>query len=237
MMLRQRVALHELPELVHAPRLGRAHTAVLATTAVLDDRGHAPLRRLGIGVAHEVDVDDEVDRLGDQRPHRVLGQLGVALGDVERQAAQHCLDGVRVDRGHRAALAHRCHIEHLQRLVLDQLTDDHPVGVQPPGQLDQLARRHRTAALGVGLTGEQRRRVGVARIVLEAQLQQALLDRDDPFQRRDRTEQFLQQGGLAGTGTAGDQDRHSRLHERLELGDQPPREQPTAAPTRRDRPG
>ena len=172
------------PSVVHAPGLGGTDAAGLAATAVFDDRRDSPLRRTAVAVAHEIDVDHEVDGLGDQAPHRVLGQLGVALGDVEREPTEHRLDRVGVDRGHRSALAHRRDVEHLQGLVLDELADDHPVGVQASGELDQFARRHRAAAFGVGLAGVQRRCIGMPRIVFQPQLEQTLLDGHDALQRR-----------------------------------------------------
>ncbi len=161
----------------------------------------------------------------DQRPHRVLGQLGVALGHVERQPGEHRLHRVRVDRGHRAVLAHAGDVEHLQRLVLHQLADHDTVRVQPAGELDQLARRHGAVAVGVRLPGEQRGRVRMARVVLQAQLEQPLLDRHDPLVGWHRAEQLLEQRGLAGTRTTGHEHRHARLHERLELGHEPLGEQ------------
>ena len=126
------------------------------------------------------------------------GRSGVRLRHVVGEALQHDVGGVGVDGRQRAALAHRRDVEHVERLVLDELADDDTVGVEPPGQLDELAGGDLALALGVGVAGEQRRRVGMARVVLEPQLEQVLLDGDDPLAWRHLTEQLGQQRRLAG---------------------------------------
>ena len=203
-----------------------------AESADLDDR-RDPTRRglVGGGVAHQVDVDDEVDGLGDQAPHRELRQVRVRLRHVVGETLQHDVGRVGVDRGERAAFAHRRDVEHVECLVLDQLADDDPVGVEPAGQLDELAGRDLALALGVGMAGEQRRCVGVARVVLEAQLEQVLLDGDDPFERRHLAEQLGEQCRLAGAGWTRHEHRESAPHERAQLGDELDREQAESGET------
>ena len=105
-----------------------------------------------------------------------------------------------MDRGQRAALAHRGDVEHVERLVLDELADDHTVGVETAGQLDELAGRDLALALGVGVAGVQRRSVGVARVVLELQFEQVLLDGDDALAWRHRAEQFVKSVVLPAPG-------------------------------------
>ena len=137
-----------------SPHLGARDTATLAEPADLDDRRDPPRRRLvGDRVADEIDVDDEVDRLGDEAPHRELGQVRVRLRHVVGEALQHDVGGVGMDRGQRTPLAHRSDVEHVERLVLDELADDDTVGVEPPRQLDELAGRDLALALGVANVG------------------------------------------------------------------------------------
>ena len=52
---------------------------------------------------------------------------------------QHDVGGVGVDGRQRTALAHRGDVEHVERLVLDELADDDSIGVEAPGELDELA--------------------------------------------------------------------------------------------------
>ncbi len=73
---RQRRELLELAAATDPPHLGRRRPASFAEPADLDDRRDAARRRLvAAAVADQVDVDDEVDGLGDQAPHRELGQV------------------------------------------------------------------------------------------------------------------------------------------------------------------
>ena len=171
-------------------------------------------------------MDDEVDRLGDEAPHGELRQARVRLGDVVREPLEDHVGGVRVDRRQRSALAHRRHVEHVERLVLDQFADDHPVGIEPAGEFHELAGGDLALAFRVRVPREQRRRVGVTRVVLEPQFEQVLLDRDDPLERRHRAEQFGEQCGLAGAGRTRHQDREAAAHERTQLLHEVMREQP-----------
>ena len=88
-----------------------------------------------------------------------------------------------VDRRQRTSLAHRSHVEHVERLVLDEFADDDAVRVEPPREFDELAGGDLALAFCIRMSGEQRRRVGMARIVLESEFEQVLLDGDDPFER------------------------------------------------------
>ncbi len=188
-------------------------------------------------VADQVDVDDEVDGLGDQAPHRELRQSGVGLRHVVGETVQHDVGRVGMDRRQRSALAHRGDVEHVERLVLDELADDDAVGVEPARELDELTGRDLALPFGVGMAGEQRRRVGMAGVVLEVQFEEVLLDGDDPLAWRHLAEQLGQQRGLPGAWRARHEDRepaadHRRQawHERL--GEHAERRQPRS-PTRR----
>ena len=71
-----------------SPHLGARDTATLTEPADLDDRRDPPCRcRVGDRVADEIDVDDEVDRLGDEAPHGELRQVRVRLRHVVARAA------------------------------------------------------------------------------------------------------------------------------------------------------
>ena len=67
------------------------------------------------------------------------------------------------------------------------------------------------------MASEQRRRIRVARVVLQTQFQQVLLDGDDPLERRDLAEQFGEQGRLARSRGTGDEHREAAPDQCTEL--------------------
>ena len=116
-------------------------------------------------------------------------------------------------------------VEHVEGLVLHQFADDHAVGIELPRQLDELAGRDLALALGIRVPGEQRRRVWMAGVVLETQLEQVLLDGDDPLERRHLPEEFGEQRRLARAGWPRHEDGEATPHQGAELRHQVMREQ------------
>ena len=218
MTLRELRDLRQFVTIVDGPAFGTGNAASFTQAADFDHGGHSTNRGLlGLGIADQVNVHNKVDGLRDQAVHGKLGQARVRLRHVVRQTLQHDVGRVGMDRCQRTALTHRGDVEHVECLVFHQLADDDAVGVEPARQLDQLARRDFALAFSIGMTREQRRRIRVARVVFEPQLEQVLLDRDDAFERRDLAQEFGQERRLSGAGRAGHKNGEAAAHEGTEL--------------------
>ena len=85
------------------------------------------------------------------------------------------------------------------------LADDDPVRPHPEGLAYQLAQGDLAGTFDVRAAGHQADQVRMRRRQLGR-----ILDADDPLVRRNRTQGRSQQGRLARTGAAGDQERQSR---------------------------
>ena len=148
-------------------------------------------------------------------------ELAVGRGPVETRGQRERLDpggdvggGVGV-QGAAAALVPGVEGgEQLDHLRAAHLADDDPVRSHPQGLADQVVQRQRPGPLEVGGAGLERDDVRVRRRELGG-----VLDDDDPFGRRDQPEQGREDGGLAGAGAAGDEERRPRGDQRLQ---QPP---------------
>ena len=87
------------------------------------------------------------------------------------------------------------------------LTDDDAVGTHAQRVLHEVARDDLATPFGV-----RRSRLEANHVLLLQPELGRVLDRDDTLVARDERAQRVQQRGLSGTGTAGDQDVESRLH-------------------------
>jgi len=101
-----------------------------------------------------------------------------------------------------------------------KIADHHTIGVQAPGQFDELACGDLALALGVGMPGEERWCIRVARVILESKLEEILLNGDDALARGHFSQEFGQQRRLAGTRRTRDEDGESASHQRAQSGDQ-----------------
>ena len=92
-------------------------------------------------------------------------------------------------------------LEHVQRFAAADFADHDPVRPHTQGVADQVADGNRTAALDIRRPAFQPDHV----LLLQLQLDR-VLDGDDAFVVRDERGEDIQQGGLAGAGTTGDDD-------------------------------
>ena len=156
-------------------------------------------------------LDDQVDRAGDLLADGADRKVHAGHQDHGLETRERVARGVGVQGRDRAVVAGVHGLEHVERRGVTDLTDDDPVGTHAEGVLDQVADGDRALALDVG-----RARLEPEHVVLAQPQLGGVLDGHDALVVGDEGRQHVEGGGLAGTGTPGDQDVEAAADARLE---------------------
>ena len=113
--------------------------------------------------------------------------------------------------GERSLVAGVHGLEHVQGLAAANLADDDPVRAHAQGVADQIADGHLAASLDVGRARFQAHHMGLLQRELGG-----VLNGDDALALRNHAGQGVEEGGLAGAGSARDEDAELRRHQRSE---------------------
>jgi hypothetical protein len=106
-------------------------------------------------------MDAQVDGVGDQQVGDVGLEAFARHRRVHREAAEHALGRIGMDRAHRAVVALRHRQQHRQDLLTADLADDHPIGVHAKRLAHELGEGELRRSFGVGLPGLEAFVVGV----------------------------------------------------------------------------
>ena len=149
-------------------------------------------------------ICSRIARSGRSMPGHEHERLHAAIGVARR---------VRVQRRDRSLVAGVHRLQHVEALGAADLADDDAVGPHAKRVAHEVADRDLAATLDV------RRARLESHDVLLLQLQlDGVLDRDDALVARDERGEHVEQRGLAGAGTARDEDVHLRPHRGIEHG-------------------
>ena len=136
------------------------------------------------------------------------------LGQVDAREQHECFQAVQciaravgVHSGQRAIVPRVHGLEHVEHLVTANLTDDDAVGAHTKRVANQFALRDLTLAFDVGRAGLEAHHVRLQQLELGG-----VLDGYDTFLGRNVLGQGVEQRGLTGTGTAGDQRVEARAN-------------------------
>ena len=152
-------------------------------------------------------MDDQVHRRGDLLADGARGQLEARHEHHRLEARNDVARRVGVDGRERAVVAGVHRLEHVQRLAAAAFADDDAVRAHAQRVADEVADRDGAAALDV-----RRARLEAHEVRLrEAQLG-GVLDREDALVVREVVGEDVEEGGLAGTGAAGDDDVLAQEH-------------------------
>src|SRR5579872_2759752 len=152
-------------------------------------------------------LHNDGDCRGNLVPNRLLRQIEIGHGDHRFQAAQGIARGVRVDGGHRSFVTGVHGLKHVKGFFAAALADDDAVWTHTKTVDQQLSLSDCALSFHVGRTRFE------AHDVLLRQLQLGgIFNRDDAFVLRNVLRQDVEEGRLAGAGTAGDQNAQSRAH-------------------------
>ena len=162
-------------------------------------------------VAEARDLHEQVDRRGDLLPDGPHPHVGVGHAHHHLQAAHRVARRVGVDRGQRAVVARVHGLQHVQRLFAAHLAHDDAVRPHTQGVDDQLPDVDGALALQVGRPRFHARHVRLLQLQLGR-----VFDGDDALVLRNVAGERVQQRGLAGAGTAGDDDVQPRLDAALQ---------------------
>src|SRR5215217_3604341 len=180
--------------LVDEQVLGHDHVAFEA-----DDLGDVgdPART----VAQASGLDDHVDGADDHLANGARGQAVAAHGDHALDTADGFARAVGVEGAHRAVVAGVHGLEEVERLRAADFADDDPLGTHPQTVLHQVAHGDHALALEVRRPGFQAHHMRLLQLQFGC-----VLAGDDPLGRIDEGGHGVEQGGLARTRTAADQD-------------------------------
>jgi hypothetical protein len=181
-------------DLVDEQVLGDDHVAFQADH--LGDVGDAAR-----AVAQAGRLDDDVDRADDHLLDGLRGQAVAAHGDHALDTADGFARAVGVQRAHRAVVAGVHGLEEIERLGATDFTDDDAFGTHPQAVLDQVAHGDRARTFQVRRPGFQAHHVRL----LQLQFGRVLAGHD-ALGGVDEGGHGVEQGGLARTRTAGDDD-------------------------------
>ena len=115
-----------------------------------------------------------------------------------------------MDGRHRSVVAGVHRLQHVQRLGAADLADEDAVGSHSQAVAKQLPDGELALAFHVGWTVLERDDVGVIDLQLGC-----VFDGDHALVVRDEARDDVERRGLAGAGSAGDQDVHAPQHRRL----------------------
>ena len=88
------------------------------------------------------DVDDDVDRFGDQRPRRIHRHFENQLFEAQQRAQR----GTGVDRGDATRMPRAPHFDEIEGFAAAHFADDHAVGAQAHRGAHQLGHGHHAGA-------------------------------------------------------------------------------------------
>jgi len=87
------------------------------------------------------EMQDEVDRVRDLIPHRLIRQLDTTLDAAGRESRERLLGRVRVNGRERPGVAGVEGLEQVERLAAAHLADDDPIGSVTERGSEQVANR------------------------------------------------------------------------------------------------
>ena len=151
-------------------------------------------------VAQARGLDDDVDRGADHLANGARGQREAAHRDHRFAARQGFARVVGVQRSHRAVMAGVHGLQQVERLGSADFADDDAFGTHTQAVPDQIAHGDLAFALDVGRAGFQPHHMRLLQLKFGG-----VFAGDDALVMLDELGQAVQQRGLAGTGTAGDQ--------------------------------
>src|ERR1700733_5885512 len=169
--------------------------------------GHDPAG----SIAETADLDNEVNGRGNLAANGLVGNVQVGHGNHGFQSAQSIARRVGVNRGQRAIVPCVHGLQHVERFLTANLTDDDAVGAHTQSVDDELTLLDDALAFDVGGARLKPHDVFLAHLEFGG-----VFNRDDALAVRNEGGQNVQKCSLAGAGAAADQDIHSRAHATLE---------------------
>ncbi|MNJ33823.1 hypothetical protein D3C77_285130 [compost metagenome] len=143
-------------------------------------------------------------------PQGFLSHLAPCQAHQGFQAQQGILGGIGMDGTHGTVVAGVHRRQHIQHFNAANLAKQDTVRAHPQGVADQFAGLDLTVPLGIGRAGFQAHHMGMVQLQLGH-----ILDAHKTFMGRDQLTEDIQQRGLAGAGTAADQDVAALGHRQL----------------------
>jgi hypothetical protein len=157
------------------------------------------VRNPAAAVAEAGDLHEEVDSRGQLLPDGTDTHVGVRHAYHDFEPADGVAGAVGVNRGQRTVVARVHGLQHVQRLRSAHLADDDAVGAHTQGVDHQLPDFDRSLSLDVGRPRFHPGHVHLAHLQFGG-----VLDGDDALVVGDEAGEHVQERGLSGAGSPGD---------------------------------
>ena len=156
-------------------------------------------------------LDDEMQGRSNLLTDRPVGEVKAGHEDHVLDTSKAVTRRVGVDGRHRSLVTRVHGVEHVERFLATDLADDDPVRTHAQCVAEEISLGYLAAAVYVGRPRLQTHDVRLLHLDLDR-----VLNRDDALCFRDVGRERVEERGLAGTGTAGDEDVQFDLHAGLQ---------------------